>query len=613
MILTGMAANPLSVEAGTIVANHMGYLLDLSDDLKRLIVMFPPEPILAIIAHTIIDEKIEGNQLFKILQDKFQAVDIDYGKTAEIFGGMIILRAIWKSPSVSLPPESFSNYQQFLDHIKIQAPYLNGIWERSAHILEDDTERYKIQAKIDKLSAKLSNLSENDSESEEQTILNERANLMSELEQLPVNNVMSEFSGYKVHTVEEFLKMMLNLDLLSHLPQVVLEGLVNGTHTVNLDSFSENLQFGSKTFTPSKPAVADERIADPSRFILTEDLLRLCFVSQVIIKFPPGYYGLDYAIPVLLKSGTFTFIGVQIKRADANTSDDVFKMRARLHLVKCPLEICEGLNCKKCINDEALKLIYQNQISIVISLDKPENFSTFKSSTSCFEGCTKMAESYLTELFRTCDDLPKGMGPSRSRNFFKPLINMRKPLKKDILISKSLWFDKYVNLKNIQLTKTKSIRFKKDTFIQRQFCISVRGWDNYQRLFTSFNSSVNIAQRLMDAEGLLRHFPVEGRNHPDFIRKLIYDMSLTFPMYSAELRSAYGQDSWFDSLNREVARQWETEVTRSASIATGEEVENDLDSETEESASDSDSGSDTGAGIMPAKRPKLGARQYKGG
>lgn len=560
MILTGLAANPLSVEAGTIVANHMGYLLDISDDLRRLLVVYPPEPILAMIAHKIIDDKIKNDELFSVLQRKFQAVDIDHGKTAEIFGGMIILRAIWKSPNASL---SFKNCEQMLNHIKANSNDLKDIWERKNHILERETENpVYMQDEIVALERR---------EVQIRTILEERGDnldLSEELDEIVarINRLkrnlakiypeigIEGFANYKVHTVDGMLKTLLQLRNNSNLtsefgfPDVTLKGLVNGTHVVNLDNFSEKLRYSSLVFDPVRPPVADERIADTSRFILTEDLLRLCLVLQVIIKFPPGYYGLDYAIPVLLVDGSYTFIGVQIKRANANSSDDVYKMAARLHLVKCPKNDCKG--CPKCINSETLRKIYENQISIILSLDEPESFGKFSSSVNCFNSCTAKAEKYLKTLFRTCKtDKPADMGKARSSNFFKPLMIMREPLDDDVLVTKSLWYDKFVKLENISVSKNKTIAFVDDGFVHRQFCITIRGWARYSHLFTGSKSSFEIAQKLMNPEGLIRHFPPESRTDHKFIRKLMSDTLLSFPMFSEELRLARGEESWIDKLN----------------------------------------------------------------
>ena len=547
MILTGMAANPLSVESGTMVANHMGYLLDISDDLKRLLVMYPPEPILAMIAHVIIDDNISNDELFSVLQKKLDAADIDRGKTAELFGGMIILRAIWNSKSVA----STNQYNESKEEMMEICPMLNAIWERNYHVLQ---ERTPIEVKKD--IARLKQQNENDIITPE--VYSEAiTDLENELVTLNYGE-LRQFEYYKVHQVKDFLMTLLQIPedrisiLTNNLPADILDGLVNGTQIVSLDDFSENLECRLEKFEPKRPKLADDRIADSSRYIITETMLRLCITMQLIIKFPPGYYGLDYAIPVLLKDNSLTFIGVQIKRANANLSDDVYKMRAKFHYVKCPDRDCIGEGCQKCTKNETLTNIYKNQVSIILSLDENETFPKFTPFT--FNYASK--GTYAMRLLETGNRA--GKKPSElNMNFFKPLATIRKPLKDDVLISKSVWWDELVGISDINISKNKTIPFVKDGFVHRQYCISVRGWNNFSLLFTGFDSSEKIAQKLMNPEGLIRHFP-SRRNDPEFMRKIVYDLSLTFPFYSEELRLANGEDSWFDRLNefKLIERNW---------------------------------------------------------
>lgn len=598
MILTGMAANPLSVEAGSIVAKHMGYLLDISEDLKRLIVMYPPEPILAIIAHTIIDNQITDDALFSVLQRKLEATDIDRGKMAELFGGMIILRAIWKSPLATLERKEIKEFEHFQKHIKENIPALNYIWDRNHHILQErvpsdvESEIQECNLKIGDILKSLTEELERGSRSEAElhfkkdlelrldNELKSKKKLKKELLHLKDGN-LANFSSYKVHKVSGFLNTLLDInnDKIQHkFPEEILDGLVNGTHLVSLDSFSENLSFETGIAEVQKPKLADERIADTSRCIITEDMLRLCITMQLIIKFPPGYYGLDYAIPVLLRDETVTFIGVQIKRANANSTDDVYKMRSKLHFVPCSDPNCIGTNCRHCTQTQSLDLIYKKQLSIILSLDEDEKFSCFSlHSTSYFPGCPTKDQGCLTNFLlsgnesalttttksgkRTHLRMPIQLA---SPSFFSPLISSRIPLKDDILLIKSLWCDKHVNLANIKLSKTKTIKFVPDKFVHRQFCISVRGWGNFSKLFTDCKSCTQIAQRLMNPEGLIKHFPIQKGNS-DFIRKINYDLSLTFPFYSEELRLASGGESLFEKLCGIDAKKNEEDLSRGIS------------------------------------------------
>ena len=88
---------------------------------------------------------------------------------------------------------------------------------------------------------------------------------------------------------------------------------------------------------------------------------------------------------------------------------------------------------------------------------------------------------------------------------------------------------------------------KPDGFIHRQFCITIKGMDNYSYLFTGFSESCRIAQKMMTPKGLFNDF-IGLHDQPEFIRKLMYDLNLTFPHFSEELRQARGEDSWLTQL-----------------------------------------------------------------
>lgn len=252
---------------------------------------------------------------------------------------------------------------------------------------------------------------------------------------------------------------------------------------------------------------------------------------------------------------SLTLIGVQIKRANANTSEDLNKMQARFHLVKCSFAHTDTDTalCPKCLDLEILKNIYANQISIILSLDEAGSFSPFTSSKKYFKGTTttdpeKLNLDRMLKLRESTMEMRKV-----STNFFKPLISKRIAHAPDILISKSLWDDKYVNLTKVKLNSDKEIKFVSDGFVHRQFCISIKGWRSYELLFPGDNENFEIAQRSMTPEGLSKSF-ITTRKEPKFIRKLLYDLSLTFPLYSDELRQARGENSWLDQLNEAVKK-----------------------------------------------------------
>ena len=286
--------------------------------------------------------------------------------------------------------------------------------------------------------------------------------------------------------------------------------------------------------------------------------MNLALIRQCGIQLPPSYFGYDYVIPVCLKDGTITFVGIQIKRANADLMGHVFSMQSRLHLVKCSNIDCttnsgktktkKATKCDFCMKNKELETIYNNQVSILLSLDDKNSYDSFTGNISFFNGCFKSSEKILTRFLRLKKTKKKEFKLSTDSvkidNFLLPLINERIPLKNNVLISNCLWNDEYVSTKAIFIGKDgKKIKFMADGYVHRQFCICSRGWYPFSRLFQDFDSSINIANEILVQDDLLKN--VE-RVTPDLIRQVIYHLSLKFPEYSDDLRLMRNKSSYMD-------------------------------------------------------------------
>jgi len=65
---------------------------------------------------------------------------------------------------------------------------------------------------------------------------------------------------------------------------------------------------------------------DRTRNVIDKALLNLALIRQCGIQLPPSYFGYDYVIQFCLKDGAITFVGIQIKRANADLMGPVFNM-----------------------------------------------------------------------------------------------------------------------------------------------------------------------------------------------------------------------------------------------------------------------------------------------
>lgn len=571
MIRTGMAANPLSVETGTLVANHMATLLDVSDDLRRLIVTYPSEPILAIAARELMKE-LSGDHLFLKLKNKMEAVNVDKGKVAELFAGMMVLRLIDSTPSFNRRCNNHVDYAVRLRDINVQAPHFKDLWQVGSHVLENQNETKKRSDEVQKSDLEINTLNDelqrlklasrqNPSlpRSTFQDQINEKEQEIKMKQVLAVSNSLStKFLGYSVYRVGDVLNRLTKSEVdwsASDIPLRYLNGILNASHFVNLERDEPGFEFSRLYFSANLLPLADNRIPDKSRNVIDKKLLQNGLLRQCGFGLPASYYGSDYILPVGLPNGEFTFISIQVKRAGANNTDDIYKMQSRLHYVKCvDCTKLSGRTCVKCDGENTLKSIYSNSIALLISLDEEGSFNSFKHEISYARNFTKASKDILMNQIHA-EQPNLSLFREKSNHFLTPLINNKIALKDDVLLSQCMWDDSKVGLTTLPAGKNQPpIPFVRDGFIHRQFCISTRGWAVFESLFTAFDSSVKIANSIISPEGIFRGF--SNREDPDLIRKVLYDTGPTFMQYSEELTMARGIRSRLEALEQEVSYDW---------------------------------------------------------
>jgi hypothetical protein len=403
MILTGLTANPLSIEAKSLVSSHMAHLIDIRDNLSRLIVTYPSEPILGIIAHRLIDE-LKGDELFSVLQRKYEAVDLNNGNLAETFAEMILLRAIHKSKPYERRIDQ-NNYENYLDEIIELSPGLIDLWESHSHVLEDSP-RSKILRQLGNLIRKNYDFKDNNRDQAEFEI--RKDTFLKELEKflrLPKSEDQ-QFDFYKVHTLGGTLVQLCGISeagLLNFgLSREVLDAVVTANHFVRLNRFYDENEGHNAV------PVADNRISSKCRSLDT-NILRLAALEHAGIILEPGYFGIDFGIPYCMKGDIFGFLGVQVKRSGSNLTDDLQKMQARFHIVKCPNPNCNNRRkkadptCPRCTPDTELEAIFENQVSIIMSLDEDYVPFTSQVTISYANNVKSQSESELLNILTKND------------------------------------------------------------------------------------------------------------------------------------------------------------------------------------------------------------------
>ena len=577
MIRAGLAANPLDIQTRSLIASHMATLFDLDEQLIRMIVFYPSDPILALACRQLITELPKNQELlFSMLDKFFELAQIDRGRVAECVGMMIVLRAIDIADKCFVTdPHSRTAEDQIREMVKSN-PALEELWRKKFSVLEPkrDTNNPNIQP-------------------------------------------ISTFDHYHVVTVESFLKNLLSEArfncIKQELPVETLEGLVNASHAIKLTrTGKDGFTFNNKFYPAMKIPVADERIADQYCNIIDDALIRLGLVHQCCFFMPERYYGYDIIIPVMLKSGAFTYIGIQFKAADVSISAPTEKMQSRFHHVRCPLALNGGHSASTCPNcstqEQTFASRFANQISLLISLD-PSDSKTFaeglKSSIpstsihSAYKNFKKAKEAEMMKaideiqrhtpsmpraafdafvqnqqvlLMNACKDhlaqlesktversaaierlsralsevnMPAAAIKSqlssitlRGTSFMKPLMSKRQPFgpNKCTMLMSSIWFDALMspNPEEEKVTRDKRIVFFQDPFVHRQYTIATRGLEVFRHLFAHAQSISNAQKLLTNEVNFFRQFNDGSASMRDFhlLKSMLFDANLNYPEFN---------------------------------------------------------------------------------
>jgi hypothetical protein len=494
MIRTGLMANPVSTTASSLVAGHMATLFAASSDLKESVISYPSEPILALASRYLTNSlgRDQNDALFTALKEYLGCVQINNGKYSEVMASMIILLIVDSLPNVA---NFAADYMTNLNHIRRDLSAFSELWIIPSFLNQTSGE-----------------------------------NIIPEI---------SNFTTYTVHTLGSFLNKWIsreesNLSVESlNLPSRILSGIINITHFVPLTRDNRGFSCGaaSVNIPPLNLPVASNRVVDKSRNIIDRSLLQIGLSRQCGFMMPDNYYGYDYIIPVCLESDVYSFVGVQVKRADANLKEDIFKMQARLHYVQCPLHVA-GHTCDT--SDAGLSEIFGNQVSLLISLDKEGTFSSFKSSTS-FVPDFSTASGNLNRLRAALTgDLPASLNLTRKKTAetFAPILHDKKRICDDLLLSTSIWDDSGVAF-------DPEDEFVPDNHIHRQFCFVSRGWRMLKNLIALNNSSANVANEILSSvSGPFKRSGTSSEASTDTIRNVVYDIGPTYMEYSDEIVAA---------------------------------------------------------------------------
>ena len=496
LILTGLAPDIFNTEALSLAQNHLAMVFkDYFDTKAQALISYPSEPILALAANKILSN-VDKLTLMQSLMEHTGIVAFDRREINEAYVAMVILLAFIKTPVASdlMKCDDADSYSTCLESIIYETDNkkFNVLWNRHQFLLEPAD-----------------------------------------------GHVNYCFPYYKIYTVRDFLKVWSgkeDFDLESYsVSEDVLDGFVNATHFIHLITDTNG-----RIISPDDPLLradeqeniqlADERIMDDSRNVITQELVKSGLLRQCGFFLPARYFGINLIIPVCMKNnGGFTFISVQVKTEKSNSFDDTFMTQSRLHYVKC--RSCEDAmeNCDQCVKDEILKKIYENQISIAIYLNDNE-FETklrpFKDEISFFKGCDIGDKEKLESALKT--NILKPL-MSKNYSYITPLIRKSVFISEEMKLIIELWNNDVVDDLN------QNVLLVREGQNYRQFCICIRGWKHFRR-FLPDDRCVKEAKYILGLEGIFRFKKGEEPVDPILLTTISNDLSPAYFEYSTELK-----------------------------------------------------------------------------
>ena len=374
MIRGGLACDPKSVLAESLVENHMATLFNIkphaNSSSASYDITYQSIPCLALAARSAssnlgLEEKFE---FFHRLENKIESMVVDRGKLGEATGGLLTALLIDKLTNCA----QFTLTDALINEMKtLTAKKFHPLWDARGSLLCPIPDPSKIK---------------------------------------------NDFNDYKVVKVRSFLETLMGKKdferIKEILPIATLDGLINASHFVSISRIDESFSDKVQLF-PN----ANDLVYDNFRNVITMDRLRLALARQCGLIMPPNYYGIDAIIPVCLAKEEvidpqgnitiedvkqdrangipyeiydpsidsnknryrpiYSFIGIQYKSGRFDL-DAIPKMQARLHIVPCvdfSTKDATGIHvkCQRCVSDLALKEIFDNQISLLYCFLSSEN------------------------------------------------------------------------------------------------------------------------------------------------------------------------------------------------------------------------------------------------
>jgi hypothetical protein len=360
---------PSSVLCRNLVKSHMAVVYNISTDSRNMKIGYPSEPALALAARNILQDKKSRKAAFSALFEFLQRRAIDKGRISETIIEHFLLFAI--------------------DDVAQDQEYLKEFVENFYLLSEVSGFGNK---NIDKILSCRSILLGIDWEN-----IDEKSKIVLETEPENITEIRGVVAheDYHIINVKHLLKSLLTESIYSkigvYLPdhEPLMNGLVNASHLVNLEGDSTKI-------------LSDLSGTNPRPFKVDRSLLKMGLIRGCGFALPPGTFGLDFIIPVLLNTKVdsnhrprYSFIGIQVKTVAEHFYKEVAKTSLAFIIERClnHMECVNGNHHSGCMSDEEYEDIVANQMTLIMCVDRDN-------VTNKVKGCFYSAKPQVNSTFK---------------------------------------------------------------------------------------------------------------------------------------------------------------------------------------------------------------------
>lgn len=190
-----------------------------------------------------------------------------------------------------------------------------------------------------------------------------------------------------------------------------MNGIMNASHFVNLEN----------DVTGTLASLSNN---SPRPFKINKSLLKMGLIRGCGFTLPPGTFGLDFIIPVVLddekesRRQRYSFIGIQVKTKADSFYSEVVKT-AFPSLIEKFLnndECVNGNHHSGCMTDEEYDEIVENQLTLILCIDRDDFANSFKGNFYAAkpESALYLKRSRLTKENNLESSLPESDSGSSS-------------------------------------------------------------------------------------------------------------------------------------------------------------------------------------------------------